>query len=360
MSTQMVPIPLGRLLCPELTPAVKLVWIGLQLDRHLPRKQLRSPTRIQRRIGVSRPTIRKAFACLARPSDVRLPNDLVGLGRLRVRVHADLITDKTVPALARVLYCILLGLRRLKRHDILSSYAAIAKVVHLQPRTVRRAVRALVAAGWLAISQPHKRAPVHFSFPDRKLSRQRADVLRAKQRLKKSGNRGETLALLWCDTLVDSNHHMDDCFPDFLTNPRTNELLQADRYYLDHKVIIEFQGPQHDGPTQQYSATEVAKQMARDRIKREICARQGVPLIELRPEDLTFRRLRTLLSKVLPLRDVTPDEPIVCYLEMESRQYMKAIARIRQPVLRPCRHKNDRPSVASRQMTDRPPELARV
>lgn len=329
MAVQTVPIRLGRLLSPDLTPSLKLVWLGMRLERHLRNGKFRSPTRIQQLTGVSRPTIRKAFVCLSEPYNVQVPDDLIHLTRHHVHVSADLITDKSVPALARVLYCVLLGLHRLKRHDVLSSYASIAKVMHLQPRTVRRAVRALVASGWLAITQQTQRTPIRFSFPDRTAKRKRADVLRAHQRLKKSEYRGETLALLWCDALVASTHHKDDYFPDFLTNPETNELLQADRYYVDHNVIIEFNGPQHDGPTERYSAAEAAKQIARDRVKQEICTRQGIPLITLRPEDLNFQRLRKLLGEVLPLRAVSPDEPIISYLELESKEYIKSIQRIR-------------------------------
>lgn len=330
MAVRTVPIRLSRLLCPDLTPCTKLVWLALQLDRDLPRKKLRSPSRIRHRVGTSRTTIRRALLSLEEPHRLHIPADLVALGRLQVRVRTDLITDKSVPTLARVLYCVLLGLHRLKRYDILSSYAAIAKVVLLQPRTVRRAVHALEEAGWLAISQKNKHAPIYFSFPDPVVARKNVEVRRAQQRLRKSGLIGENLARLWCDSLVASNNFSDDFYPDFLTNPMTNELLQADRYYFDHSVIIEFNGPQHDGETEYYSAAEAQAQIARDRIKQEICRRHGIPLITLRPEDLTFQRLRELLGKVLPLRDISREEPVISYLETVSHQYRKSIRRIRK------------------------------
>lgn len=330
MAARTVPIRLSRLLCPDLTPATKLVWLALQVDRHLKRQELRSPSRIRRRVGASRTTIRKAFVRLREPCRPQVPDDLVGLTRMQVRVNTELITDKSVPTLARVLYCVLLGLHRMKRLDILSSYASIAKVVRLQPRTVRRAVQSLAEAGWLAIAQKNKRAPIRFSFPDPKAARRRAEVRRAQQRLGKSEFVGETLALLWCDSLVASRHYMDDCYPEFLINPETNELLQADRYYLDHNVVIEFNGPQHDGRTEHFSEVEARAQIARDRIKKETCKRHGIPLITLRPEDLTFQRMRELLGRVLPLREVGEDEPVISYLETVSKQYLKSIQRIRR------------------------------
>lgn len=236
---------------------------------------------------------------------------LGSLGKIRVRVNPDLITDTAVPPLARVLYCVLLGLERLKKGDTLSSYAAIAQVVHLQPRTVKQAIGALVGTGWLAISQPNQRAPLRFGFPNPTVARQRALIRRARLRLLKSKYRGEALALLWCDTLVASTNCMDDHFPVRFINPVTHELLAADRYYFDPDVAIEFNGPQHEGPTTQFSAEVAAAQIARDRIKREICDREKIPLITLRPEDLTFQRMREIIGRVLPLHDLKGDEPII-------------------------------------------------
>src|SRR5690606_13722497 len=106
-------------------------------------------------------------------------------------------------------------------------------------------------------------------------ARQRGQVRRAEQRLSRADFYGETLALLWCDTLVDNRNYEDNYYPEFLINPQTGELLQADRYYFDHNVIIEFNGPQHDGPTEWFSEEEAEAQMVRDRIKRQICERQN-------------------------------------------------------------------------------------
>ena len=166
---------------------------------------------------------------------------------------------------------------------------------------MRRAVYALEQAGWLGIAQKNKHAPIRFSFPDPVQARQNAEVRRAKQYLKHNGLVGESLTRLWLDTLVVPSHYMDNCYPEFLINPTTNELLQADRYYVDYNVIVEFNGPQHDGATELFSHDEAQAQMERDRIKRQICARHKVPFIEVRPEDLTFDQLHELVDGVMPL-----------------------------------------------------------
>lgn len=166
MAGRMVLISLKHLLRPDLTPCAKLIAIGLEMDRHLAEWKLRSPSRLRRRLGPSRTTIRKALNALAKPGCAQVPDDLSDLVRTGVAVPEDLITDKTIPAHARVMYCILRGLYQLERYDTLSSYAKIAQVVHVQPRTVRRAVRVLAQAGWLDVFQSNKHAPVHLSFPD--------------------------------------------------------------------------------------------------------------------------------------------------------------------------------------------------
>src|SRR5690606_28205901 len=122
------------------------------------------------------------------------------------------------------------------------------------------------------------------AFPDPASSRRRADVMRAQQRLGKTKFHGESLALLWADALVRSRTYEDDAFPNCLTNPKTGHLMQVDRFYEDDRVAIEFNGPQHDGPTERFSAKEAREQMARDRLKREILRRQKITLLTIRPE----------------------------------------------------------------------------
>lgn len=336
MATTTVSVQLSYLLRSDLTAPRKLVWMALRLDRHLKRVKLYSPTRIQRRIGVSRPTIRRALVGFREPWKPQWDPDLQKLARIQVRVKAQLITDKTLPPMARVVYCVLLGLRRLKRFDILSSYAGIASVLRLQPRTVRRAILQLVGAGWLAVSQKNQRAPLHFSFPDPKETQRRSAIRRIKQRLEKAKYHGEALTLLWCDTLVACDHYKDDHFPEHFTNPFTNERLQADRFYfLGNGVAVEFNGPQHDGPTAMYSEAQAKAQIARDQLKQQISARQKIPLVTIRPEDLTYRRMHELLGKALPLHSIPADDPVVEYLEYRSKRYRERMQQILQAAIPP-------------------------
>lgn len=331
MSANRVPIRLATLLDPNLTMAAKLVWLGLQMNEpNLKERERRSPTRLQKKTGVSRPTVRRALASLSQRRSGGSGSQIPNLHGIKIRVSPDLITNKSLSPLARVLYCQLLGLVRYKSARVLSSFKAIAQAVQMQPRTVSQGVRSLVDAGWLAISREHPRAPIHISFSDPKIARRNAEVRRARQRLEKSQYLGETLALLWCDSLVECKNYEDDYFPDAFTNPLTNELLQSDRYYFTHKVAIEFNGPQHEGPTLHYTAKQAESQMRRDKIKRQICTQQKIALITVWPEDLTLHRMHDLLGRVLPLRKFLADEPIFSLLESESKHYLKTIENIRR------------------------------
>ncbi|NLN28990.1 MAG: hypothetical protein GX161_12275, partial [Firmicutes bacterium] len=64
-----------------------------------------------------------------------------------------------------------------------------------------------------------------------------------------------------------------------------------------------------------------------DRMKQEISKRLDIALVTLRPEDLTFKRIKEVLGRFLPLRPVSATEPIIAFLERKSREYREAIGR---------------------------------
>src|SRR5690606_35243868 len=130
-------------------------------------------------------------------------------------------------------------------------------------RTVRKSIRQLVDAGWLAMHRKNRKAKLVISFPNPKLALERAQVRRAQMRLKKTKAVGETLMREYLDVMVEADKYKDDYAPAALTNPHTNELLDFDRYYVDEHVAVEFNGPQHDGPTERFPEEVARKQMER-------------------------------------------------------------------------------------------------
>ena len=69
---------------------------------------------------------------------------------------------------------------------------------------------------------------------------------------------------------------VDDGSLGFLVNPSSGEQMQLDRYYVDQKVGFEFSGYQHYRATELYSQQTEDRQRARDAIKRQLCAENGV------------------------------------------------------------------------------------
>lgn len=81
-----------------------------------------------------------------------------------------------------------------------------------------------------------------------------------------------------------------------LINPRTGGRLHYDLFIAAIGVALEFQGSQHDGPTERFPSLEEYEALReRDELKRTLSAERQIRLIEVRAEDLTFGRLAELL-----------------------------------------------------------------
>ena len=71
--------------------------------------------------------------------------------------------------------------------------------------------------------------------------------------------------------------------PDFLKNPVTNRNLELDCYNEDLKIAVEVQGRQHYDYSfgMHTNKQDYNSQQYRDHIKRELCAKNGIKLIEV-------------------------------------------------------------------------------
>src|SRR5690606_12471297 len=119
--------------------------------------------------------------------------------------------------------------------------------------------------------------------------------------------------------LIDSDEYEDNAAPGFLVNPLTEERLQLDRYYPPG-VAFEFNGPQHYGPTEHYTAEEAVKQRVRDLIKAGICAGRGIQLKIVHAEDLSLSKMKKIVGHLLPLRDLRRSEERRVGKECRSRR----------------------------------------
>lgn len=329
MNTTVVRAPVSLVLDPGLSPSAKLIWMVLRLHADRPPA---APALLEARTGLSRKTILKGLAQLAAtgwysaaPGQPTCAIDQAPSGR-RVSIPGDLLSDRRVGVQGRILYGHLQLTPKFRHPAGHFTYTSVSRLAGAMPKTVRRAVTELVTPGWLAITQKNRLAAVQFSVLDPGAARGEAEVTRALQRLNEAPFFGEALMREYLTLLVDSDDFEDDSAPGFLVNPGTNERMELDRHY-SHRAAFEFNGPQHYGATDQFSAQHAAKQRARDDIKHGICVTRGIGLVIIHPEDLTMETMRAKIGRLLPLRDLLGHERLIAFLEAVGRRYRLAAKR---------------------------------
>lgn len=331
MKANLVRVPVSILLDYELTASAKLVWLVLQLDADMNASSLLSPTRLASRTGLSRPTVRRALTQLTalgwytppsphHKATVRQPSGV------QVVIPGELLANGSLHAQTRILYGVLQATPDYRNYRGQFRYSSLSAQTHQSPNTMRRCIRELAATDWLTIDQTNRTAPIVFSICNPVATKHEAMVNAARVRLHKAQYRGEALMREYLSLIVDSEQFQDNASPGFLVNPLTKELLQLDRFYPD-KIAFEFNGPQHYGPTERYSAEDVAKQQVRDYIKIGICVTKRIPLVIIHAEDLNLQTMQQKIGHLLPLRDLGDQAPLINYLERKSMQYCKAAKR---------------------------------
>lgn len=335
-----VQVPFALLCAKELTPASKLIWITLRLDEIRGRKRSHSPTQLARRTRLARSTVYEAFARLAkngwcqiyrqrgsrkRRLQTRVP---YGVSGECARIPADLV-EAARNLRPQALICF--GLLQLKevvgpgreRKKGQFKWAELKQATGLHLKTLKTAVRKLVEAGWMAFRQKNRLAPVEFELQHPDEAWKRA----AERRLQRHQFTGQALMQEFLTLLVDSDDFVDDASAGFLVNPRTQQLLQFDRFYPLHRVAFEFNGRQHYEPTELYSKEQVAAQRERDRTKHAICKARRITLVVVHAEDLSLEGMRRKVEGLLPLRDLGSFGRTIRYLEDVARRYRRAAAR---------------------------------
>jgi hypothetical protein len=314
-----VPVPL--LLSPDLSASAKLVRMIAGLppasDRPARTAWLCASS------GLSRPTVLKAITDLA----VAGWTPTRGATDPTVLVPAALLTDRRLSIHARVLYGILPLTPNFTHPSGRFTYAELAALAHASPNTVTKALAQLAKAEWLTVERAHRLDRIRFELTVPGLTQAMNDLARAQWRIGKAEFFGEGLMREYLSLLVDSNDYLDNASPGFLANPRTEALLQLDRYYPP-RVAFEFNGAQHYRATGLYTAETAARQRERDYIKAGMCSERGITLVIVHPDDLTLNQMRQKVANLLPLRDLTGYDLLIDYLESESSDYKRSVARL--------------------------------
>jgi len=139
---------------------------------------------------------------------------------------------------------------------------------------------------------------------------------------------GESVTRAWRDVLVADHGFVDNFRPDFLRNPRTGQAMEYDMYEPQRRLAIEYNGPQHYGPTLMFpDPREYQEQRTRDLVKQGLSAEHGIRLITIEARDLT---LKGMLAKLdgLPLKRYDPSGPCIKMLEEVGSKLIRAAEKL--------------------------------
>ena len=149
-------------------------------------------------------------------------------------------------------------------------------------------------------------------------------------RLSRAKFLGEAIMREILSLIAATGDFVDDGSLGFLVNPHTREQMQLDRLYMHEKVGFEFNGDQHYRVTGLYDQLTVDKQRARDAVKQELCAKNGVALVVVHPQDLSVKTLLQKVGNLLPLRSLVGAGPLIRFLDRAAAEYQ-----LRSPVVIP-------------------------
>ncbi|NPV70673.1 MAG: hypothetical protein HPY55_08530 [Firmicutes bacterium] len=198
------------------------------------------------------------------------------------------------------------------------SISQLARAAGVDPGHASRVCAELVRAGWMRTTGSRRGLLPVPAMPD---ALQEQHARRLFKMLAMAPQKGEFLMKCWLDLLVASNNLIDNARPGFLCNPLTGEPLEFDRYYLEG-VAFEFNGRQHYGPTAAYPDEQAFRELrARDLLKKGLSQEQGIVLVEVISEDLTFDNMERKIPDVLPRNIIDRDGLYAKALARASQDY---------------------------------------
>lgn len=306
----MVKAPVLLLLDPDLPATAKVIWLVSQTQAHT--------REIQAATGFARATILRGQALLAAKSWSSEPT---------VTLPQELLEDPGVDAQAKVLH----GVLKLRSPSGQFTFAELSTLVGLSPNTLKNAVNGLASAGWLRVTRKNRLAPIFFTLTTPEGEQQREEVDRLRRRIRRAKHTGEAIMREYLSLLVGAQDYEDNAYMSFLRNPFTGEMMQLDRYYRVG-VAFEFNGPQH---YESDDEDELARQKARDHMKRGMCRDAGVALEVVHPEDLSLQGMRRKIGDLLPMRDIKGREALARVLESETWRYLATAGDWTGPSRRP-------------------------
>lgn len=244
-------------------------------------------------------------------------------GGATVRVPAYLIGHSALPPAVKCLYAVLLA-RANGKTGLTVRHSELAQALRIRSQvTIVSLTRILARAGWLHVI-PGGRHPNRYELLDPHLAAREDMLQHVQTRMRHERYKGEAIMKELLSVLIDDDKFQDNARPGFLVNPLTGQRMEFDRWYTEAGVAFEFNGPQHEQPTAvSPDLDDVRAQQARDLMKAAIAAQHGISLITIHPADLGFDRLAKLIGDRLPQRPLRWFDPVVHFLNRESRGYAR-------------------------------------
>lgn len=246
----------------------------------------------------------------------------------QITIGGKLLEDPRLPLGAKVLYFALLYLSdgRGRCQPTMRQLRQLTGIRSLS--SLRHYLKLLEQGEWLRTESLPKHRRLYIPRdPYREARLRRLAVV--EQNLKAAPHKGEAILREIVVELVDCGEILFNARASYLVNPLSDQPLEYD--ILCGRVALEFNGPQHYGPTEKHPDPDAArKQRSRDLMKQALSTQNNVHLVVITPEDLSFETVSKKLKGLLPLRPIDPGDPVIQFLRKMAQSYrLRATGRSR-------------------------------
>lgn len=319
-------VPISLLDSTELITSEKLVWVAVALHAAMGEKRRLTQIWVAEMTGYCRQTVAKDLDRLEALGLCRADKTVVRskVGGRAIPVPPELLHDTSVSPAARLLR-MQLQATAARKGSLKLKWASLCEEGHKGIKSVRKSLDELVEAGWLSVEQVNRlaplcltrRNPIREHYENRKAVAMRAIML--------AKFKGEALLKEIVSVLTTCRNYLCNAAPAFL------EGMEIDLWFPKRDLAMELNGNQHYVATEFYGEETVRKQRLRDAAKREICAREGINLVIVRPQDLSVATILEKIGKLLPMRNLLGAQPLIDYLDAECAAYRRHC-----PAVAPC------------------------
>lgn len=326
-------VPASLLKDRSLRPKAKLVWIACTLVTGGAKAD---PGLLAEAAGVTKETACKsiqllaAHGWLAEDGRARVAGNATGEGSCSL--PAKLLAAPRLGAQPILLYCLLQLLPGFEHQSGRFTYEQLSAMAPISPESARNAEWKLVDRGWLRVEREGRSGPVHFRLRDPEAERVRALLADMETGMKGARHPGKAILRQYLALMVDTPHYLDDAPMSFLYDYDYLEQLTLDRYYYRDNVALLFDGPLDHS---MLGARKERRQLA-SRLR--TCERHDINALVIRPSDLSWERMQSLLAGWLPKGRKEVLAQVIEFLDSFAEAYRQSLISRRPAQARIRRH----------------------